>query len=208
VQSIRIGARSSKLSQSQVKEFLEEYRFLPFVFEPVWIQTKGDLDKATSLRTLGKTDFFTRELDELLLLREIRLAVHSAKDLPDPLAKGLALAALTKGQDPRDSLVFFHPLSSRPCIATSSERREAAVKCLYPEATFVDVRGTIHERLDFVREGKADGVVIAESALIRLALTDLPRIFLPGETTPGQGKLALVIREDDEEMRLLLNGSV
>ncbi len=200
------GARSSKLSRAQVQEFLEEYPDLPFAIEWVWVETTGDLDRTTSLRSLGKTDFFTRELDELLLSGSIRLAVHSAKDLPDPLPQGLVLAALTKGQDSRDSLVFFSPLPSSPCIATSSERREEAVKCLYPEATFVDVRGTIHERLDLIKKGKADGIVIAEAALIRLGLTDLPRIFLPGETAPGQGKLAIVVREDDLEMRLLFSG--
>lgn len=198
------GARSSPLSRAQVKEFLDEYRSLPAAFEFVWVETTGDLDRKVSLRTLGKTDFFTRELDELLLLKKIRLAVHSAKDLPDPLPSGLFLAALTKGQDPRDSLVFFQPLPSRPRIATSSERREEAVRCLYPETEFVDIRGTVEERLDVIRAGRADGVVIAEAALVRLGLAHLPRVFLPGETTPGQGRLALVIREDDEEMRLLL----
>ena len=203
---IRVGARSSKLSQAQLREFLQEYSFLPFSFQPVLIETKGDKDRETSLRSLQKTDFFTREIDELLLAVEIRLAVHSAKDLPDPLPKGLKLAALTKGVDSRDSLVFFTPLPQRPCIATSSLRREEALKLLYPEATCIDIRGTIEERLDFLRQKKADGLIVAEAALIRLKLTHLTRVFLPGETTPGQGKLALVIREDDEEMSHLLSG--
>lgn len=196
------------MSRAQVQEFLEEYRFLPIVFEPVWVETTGDLDRTTSLRSLGKTDFFTRELDQLLLSGSIRLAIHSAKDLPDPMPQGLVLAALTKGLDPRDSLVFFSPLPSSPRIATSSQRREEAVRCIYPDATFVDVRGTIHERLDWIKEGRADGVVIAEAALIRLQLTDLPRIFLPGESAPGQGKLAIVVREEDSEMRLLFSGGL
>lgn len=206
--TILCGARSSNLSRAQVKEFLEEYHFLPAAFEMIWVETTGDLDRETSLRQLGKTDFFTRELDELLLSKKIRLAIHSAKDLPDPLPKGLFLAALTKGQDPRDSLVFFEPLPPRPKIATSSERREEMVRCLYPKATFMDIRGTIEERVKVVKEGRADGVVIAEAALIRLGLTHLSRVFLPGETAPGQGKLALVIREDDDEMRLLLRSGV
>lgn len=198
---IRCGARSSLLSRAQVKEVQDE---LPFALDLVWVSTTGDRDQTTSLRNLEKTDFFTRELDALLLDGSIRLAVHSAKDLPDPLPKGLRLAAITKGKDPRDSLVFLHPLSDAPRVATSSLRREESVRLLYPGATFLDVRGSIHERLKWLQTDRVDGVVIAEAALIRLELTDLPRVFLPGETVDGQGKLALVIREDDHELRDLL----
>ncbi|MCC6127897.1 MAG: hydroxymethylbilane synthase [Chlamydiae bacterium] len=198
---IRCGARSSLLSQAQVKEVQGE---LPFPIEPVWVETIGDRDQITSLKHLGKTDFFTRELDSLLLGGSIRMAVHSAKDLPDPLPKGLYLAALTKEKDPRDSLVFLRPLTDTPRVATSSLRREEGVRLLYPAATFLDVRGSIHDRLKWLQTDQADGVVIAEAALIRLELTQLPRVFLPGETPEGQGKLAIVIREEDHELRDLL----
>lgn len=200
---IRCGARDSLLSRAQFKEVELQYSFLPIVLDPVWVKTTGDLDRTTTLRTLGKTDFFTKELDEMLLAHHIRIAIHSAKDLPDPLRKGLFVACLTKGQDSRDSLVFFKPLPEAPCIGTSSERREGCVRELYPKATFIDLRGTIHERLHLLETGLADGVVIAEAALIRLQLTHLPRVFLPGDTAENQGKLAIVIREDDEEIRSL-----
>lgn len=182
-----IGARSSPLSRAQVAEIIQEFNLSCQI---IWVDTTGDLDKTTSLRSLEKTDFFTRELDQLLLQGQIDLAIHSAKDLPDPLPKGLKLAALSKGVDPRDSLVIKRePLC---VVATSSQRREEAVKQLYPNCQFVDVRGTIHERL-----GKdVDGVVIAEAALIRLGLTHLKRVYLPGETAPLQGKLAIVCREN------------
>ena len=66
------------------------------------------------------------------------------------------------------------------------------VRKLYPDCQFIDIRGTIQERL----KKDVDGVVIAEAALIRLKLTHLKRIFLPGETAPMQGKLAIVCREN------------
>jgi hydroxymethylbilane synthase len=194
------GARDSLLSRAQVQEVQAASVHLSLVLDLVWVQTRGDRDRSLSLRTLGKSDFFTRELDELLLSGQIRLAVHSAKDLPDPLPKGLVIAALTKGQDPRDSLVFLQALPAAPCVASSSERREECVRLLYPQASFVDVRGTIHERLRFLEEHRADGVVIAEAALIRLNLTHLPRVFLPGEVALGQGRLALVVREGDLQL--------
>jgi hydroxymethylbilane synthase len=185
---LKIGARSSPLSRAQVEEFKLEFGL---ECEVIWIKTAGDLDKSTSLRTLDKTDFFTRELDQMLLAGKIDAAVHSAKDLPDPLPKGLRIAALSKGVDSRDSLVIKRePVE---LVATSSVRREEAVRKLYPHCDFIDVRGTIQERL----EKDVDGVVVAEAALIRLKLTHLKRVFLPGETAPGQGKLAIVCREND-----------
>jgi len=181
----------------QVREVEQE---LGLCFDTTWVETTGDKNKTVSLRSLEKTDFFTREIDELLLHKQVRVAVHSAKDLPDPLPEGLCVAALTVGLDPRDSLVFKNALPQNCLVATSSERREAAVRMLYPEARFVDVRGTIKERLGFLERDEVDGVVVAEAALIRLQLTHLKRQFLPGETVAGQGQLAAVCRADDIEM--------
>jgi len=84
-------------------------------------------------------------------------------------------------------------------IATSSSRREDVVKQLRNDLVFIDLRGTIQERLAKLNEG-VDGIVVAEAALIRLKLTHLNRLFLPGETSPGQGKLAFVARADDLEL--------
>jgi hydroxymethylbilane synthase len=199
---IATGARSSPLS---IAQFEEVQALLPHLqLEPVFVGSPGDRDKRTSLRDLGKTDFFTRDLDEMLLSKQIRLAIHSAKDLPDPLPDGLTLAALTRGLDSRDSLVFregesLHSLRAGARIATSCQRREEAVKQLRSDFVFIDLRGTIEERIAKLHV-EADGVVVAEAALIRLKLTHLNRIFLPGETAPGQGKLALVTRSDDLEL--------
>jgi hydroxymethylbilane synthase len=198
---IVVGARSSPLSRAQVEEISQELK-CSCQFEPIWIETTGDLDKKTSLRSLEKTDFFTKEIDALLLAGKIRIAIHSAKDLPDPLPKGLALIALTKGLDPRDSIVFRlgETLEMAKTIATSSVRREEMVYSLRPSVKFVDIRGTIQERLSALEKGIVDGVIIAEAALIRLQLTRLNRLILPGETAQNQGRLAIVGREGDTEM--------
>lgn len=203
--SLKIGARSSPLSRAQVEEIASQ---VPFELDPIWVETMGDQDLATSLRFLGKTDFFTRELDQLLVVGAIRLAIHSAKDLPDPLPKGLCVAARSKGLDPRDCLVVRDSLAALPAgawIATSSERREKAVSALRADFRFKDLRGTIHQRLEKLETGEADGVVVAEAALIRLKLTHLNRVYLPGPVAEGQGRLALVCREDDLELIDLLS---
>lgn len=166
-----------------------------------WFTTIGDRDRTTSLRNLGKTNFFTKELDEALLDGRIRIAIHSAKDLPNPLPEGLCVAALTRGVDSRDVLVLRGELFDGMRIATSSERREAAVRALGVEPHFMDVRGTIAERLALLERGDVDGVVIAEAALIRLKLTSLHRLFLPGPTVEGQGQLAIVCRQEDCSLR-------
>lgn len=208
---VKVGARASPLSCAQFEEIREELsKIYPHIFlDPVWVETIGDRDRTTSLRTLGKTDFFTRELDQMLLAGAIQVAIHSAKDLPEPMPKGLAIIALTRGVDPRDSLVMregaaIHLLSSGSWIAASSERREKAVQQLRPDLRFVDVRGTIGERLEKLFSKKVDGVVIAEAAIIRLGLS-LNRLVLEGETAPLQGRLAVVAREGDRAAQAIFS---
>jgi hydroxymethylbilane synthase len=206
------GARRSPLSQAQLQEVLQEIQthHPEIAFQPVFVDTKGDRDQKTSLRTLDKTDFFTKELDDMLLTGKIHIAIHSAKDLPEPLPQGLCIAAITRGLDPSDSLVLrqgerLQSLVPDAIVATSSERREEAVRQLRSDLRFVDLRGTIADRLVKLDKGEADGVVVAECALIRLGLTHLNRIRLPGNTVPMQGQLAIVVREDDSEMRTLFS---
>lgn len=209
---VKVGARSSPLSQAQTKEVLKALQKVnPDVqFEMTYIKTIGDIDQATSLRTLNKTDFFTKEIDEALLKGQCRIGIHSAKDLPDPLSKGLELICLTKGVNSADALVMregesLSSLKPGAVVATSSVRREEAAKMLRADLTFIDLRGTIGQRLTKLESGEADGVIVAEAALIRLGLTHLNRVYLPGETTPGQGQLAIVAREGDQEMKKLFS---
>lgn len=204
---IKVGARASPLSRVQVQEVLNELlqHRSDIEFDNIFLETFGDIDRTTSLRTLGKTDFFTREVDNLLLNNVCRIGIHSAKDLPDPMDKQLVIAALTKGLDSSDVLVMregesVETLLPGAIIATSSIRREEAVKSLRNDFQFIDVRGTVEERLMLLHNRHADGVVIAEAALLRLGLNLLNRIRLPGESTPLQGQLAVVCRRDDHEM--------
>lgn len=200
---IKIGARGSSLSRAQVQEVYEELKaHHDVLFEPIWVDTTGDTDLTTSLTTLDKTDFFTRQIDALLVQGGCRIAIHSAKDLPEPLAEGLKLVALTRGVDPSDALVFLESLPLHARIGTSSARRVATMRDLYPSFRCVDVRGTIQRRLALLEERVIDGLVVAEAALIRLHLQP-PRIRLPGPTAALQGRLAVIARENDIEMQEL-----
>jgi hydroxymethylbilane synthase len=197
--SIEAAARSSPLSRAQVEEIASEMPEIDFRMH--WVETTGDKDQTKSLRGLEKTDFFTRELDEMVLQNKVRIAIHSAKDLPEPVSSGLRIACITRGVDPRDCLVMRrgHLPFRGMLIATSSQRREEAVRAVQDGVQFVDLRGTIGERLARLDAG-VDGVVVAAAALIRLKLVDLNIIYLPGPTVAGQGRLAVVCRKDDEEV--------
>lgn len=209
---IKAGARPSPLSLVQTREVQAalQKHYPNVIIDVVEFTTEGDADQKTSLRTLDKTDFFTQTIDRALLKGECRIGIHSAKDLPAFIPEGLTIAAITVGLDNRDALVIregihLKDLPPGAIIATSSERREEAVKALLPDATFVDVRGTIHQRLALLNKTDMEGVVIAEAALIRLQLTHLNRVYLPGPTTPLQGQLAVLCRKDDEEMLSLFS---
>lgn len=204
------GARSSPLSRAQFCEVQRElHAHHPDVYlDPVWAESPGDRDHTSSLKTLGKSDFFTRDLDQMLLQGTIRIAIHSAKDLPDPIPDGLSIVALTKGLDARDSLVFRQEdtLASLPVgakIGASSDRREAIVKSLRKDLQCVELRGTIGDRIRAVEMGHVDGAIIAEAALIRLGMTQINRMILDGQTAPLQGRLAVLARSNDDEMSRL-----
>lgn len=192
-----------------MQEVYEEIsKFCPVEFDTIFVETHGDLDQKTSLRTLNKTDFFTREIDQMLLEGRCGIGIHSGKDLPEPLPQGLVIAAMTKGVESSDALVLrqgesLETLPKGALIATSSARREERVAELRNNLSFKDLRGTIEKRLSLLQTGEADGIVVAEAALIRLKLTHLNRIKLPGDTVQYQGRLAVVVRENDREMREL-----
>ena len=139
-----VGARRSNLSIKQVEEILEDLRsHAPqIVFEPILTATKGDRDLTSSLVPMDKSNFFTKEIDEMVLAGKCRIAIHSAKDLPEPLPKGLFLIAITKGQDPSDSLVLRkgETLKKNGMIGSSSLRRNSILRTLRPDCSCVEVR--------------------------------------------------------------------
>lgn len=203
------GARSSPLSRAQV----EEIRMLllkhrpELVFSVQWFETQGDLDQVTPLTQMDKTDFFTREIDLAVLEGKCRFGIHSAKDLPEPLHDQLEIVACTKGVDPSDVLVFrpgmdWEALPFQAKIGTSSLRREKNILSLRSDLRCLEIRGSIEKRLAQLDAGKFDAVIMAKAALIRLQL-EREEMLLPGEVSPMQGRLALVARKDDLEIKKL-----
>jgi len=161
---LRIGSRTSPLALKQVDEVAEALRAAAgCAVETVGCDTAGDRDRTTSLVGLDGTDFFTDAIDRSLLDGEIDIALHSAKDLPDPLPEGLLLAALTRGVDSRD--VFIGPcgLDAMPVgarIGTSSERRRAMLAAVRPDLVAADIRGNVDDRIAQLDRGEYDGLIL------------------------------------------------
>lgn len=206
---IKVASRASRLARLQVEEFFKELTLHhPAIsYEALYLETVGDRDQTSSLKEMERSDFFTREIDQMLLRGEVQLAIHSAKDLPDPLPHGLKLVAVTQGVDPSDVLVVrsgssLSELPQGAVVGSSSTRRDQLLLQLRPDLTIREIRGTIDRRLEQLDEGLFDALVMAKAALIRLGI-DRPTIELQGPTAPLQGRLAAVARADDLEMQRL-----
>lgn len=205
---LKIGSRSSPLAQVQVREILSllAKQSQKFSAETVLFSTKGDDDKKTSLLR-ATDDFFTDTLDRALLNGEIDVAIHSAKDLPKYFNPGLKIFALTPTLDDTDALVGqpLSKLSDGSRIGTSSLLRKQQILALNPHFQIIDVRGTIQERLQLLKAGKVDALIVATCALKRLGLQKEIREILPWEGTPLQGQLAIVGRVNDSQTEKLFS---
>ena len=195
---IRIISRQSRLALLQVEELVKEAGITDY--ELIKTTSYGDRHKEVSLMDEGLAqDFFTRELDEALLEGRADIAVHSAKDLPNPLPDGIELLALTEGKDPSDSLVARDglTLATLPAgskVGTSSAQRKEELLKVRPDLVVVPIRGTIEERIAQVDSGAVDALIVATCALDRLGLVHRATERLPFKTHPLQGKLAVTGR--------------
>ena len=112
------------------------------------IRTKGDRVVDTALHEMLDKGLFTKEIESALLAGSVDLAVHSLKDLPTELPAGLALAAVTRREDPADVLVAksARSLAELPrgaAVLTGSLRRAAQVLHARPDVEVRPVRGNV-----------------------------------------------------------------
>lgn len=206
---LRIGTRASALALWQarhVESLLTRRSGAPRI-ELVHIKTQGDAQREVPLwRTEGRA-FFTREIDAALAAGTIDVAVHSLKDLPTALAPGVALAATLTREDPRDALLSRGgvPLAQLPPgarIGTSSLRRRAFVARSRPDARCVELRGNVPTRLERLRAGDYDAIILAAAGLTRLGLgAQISQHLSPSDFPPAvsQGVIGVCARADDAE---------
>lgn len=193
---IRIGTRKSELAQWQAKLVQQELKNLGVDSVLVLIDSYGDANLKEPLYDLGVVGVFTRSLDIALLNNEIDIAVHSMKDVPVNLPKGIVELAVLKRGEVRDLLVENEIDTN--VIATSSLRRKSQWLSRYPNYTIEDLRGNVNTRMRKVRESNWEGAIFAKAGLERINL--LPENFqlldwmIPA---PAQGALMITGRIDD-----------
>jgi hydroxymethylbilane synthase len=208
-QTIRIGTRESQLAvwqATQVKELLAQHGFTA---ELVYIKSEGDIDLKTPLYEMGVQGIFTRSLDIALLNNTIDIAVHSMKDVPTQLPKGIIQAAVLKRGPVKDLLVWKGewsmvngewaiPGKTELQIATSSIRRKAQWLNKFPSSQIHNLRGNVNTRLRKLKEENWDAAIFAAAGLERINLRPENSIELDWMLpAPAQGAIMVVCREED-----------
>lgn len=215
---IVIGSRGSDLALWQAHHVQARLEALGNETEIRIIKTRGDEIQHLSFEKMEGKGFFTKELETHLLIGAIDLAVHSHKDLETAPPEGLVIAAVSERADPADLLVMAKKsedpsrkwgLKLNPVIGTSSARRKSQVLHHRPDAELKDLRGNVPTRIEKLRKGDYDAILLAKAGVDRLDL-DMsefttfrlnPEEFIPA---PAQGVLALQTRGDDMDLIRIL----
>lgn len=211
----RLGTRGSDLALWQARHVAER---LGVESEIVIIRTRGDEITNVPLTAVSGKAFFTAEIEQALRDHRVDVAVHSFKDLTTAETPGLVVAAVTTRGPADEALVIaasaydedapWLPLRHRARVGTSAPRRAEQLRALRPDLFVDSLRGNVPTRVERVRSGRYDAVLIARAGLERLGLdtSDLrmaypsPDLIVPA---PAQGALAVQIRETDGELREL-----
>ncbi len=215
---LRLGTRGSELALWQARHVTALIaERLGRATEIVVVKTQGDQIQNVAFHKMEGKGFFTKELQEALLERRVDLVVHSMKDLPTEEPPGLALVAIPERDNPADLLLarpgLLQPgpglgLPAGAVLGTSSLRRAAQALATCPGITVTALRGNVPTRVQKLRDGGFDAIMLAAAGIRRLAL-DLagldPRELTAGDvvSAPAQGALAIEARADDEIGALL-----
>lgn len=200
---IRVGTRGSQLALIQTDLVIEamqkahpEYRY-----EKVILTTKGDRQTGQPIRSFGGKAVFVEEIEQALSDYTIDLAVHSAKDMPNPCGRGLVIAGAMPRACVQDVLIY--PSDHKPSpddsfvIGTGSLRRQAQILTRYPNARCQDLRGNIGTRLDKLKSRQYDAIILAAAGIERQGLDaeeGLSYEYLPvDEMIPAAGQAIIAV---------------
>ena len=213
--TINIGTRGSKLAIHQTKIVLKKISELyPYIkLNTKVIKTKGDILLDQDLTKVLDKGFFTSEIQEALYANEIDLAVHSLKDLPTTISEKSKIVAILKREDHRDVFVSNHktPLNyfdNYKKIGTSSLRRKSQLLSINKNLKILPIRGNVDTRIQKMLDGNYDGLVMAAAGVKRLGLEKHITEFFDLDTmltAPGQGAIAIEIRNSDDDLKKLLS---
>ena len=203
-----IATRGSKLAlwQSEhVKSVLESVHE-GLEVELKVMMTKGDKILDTPLAKIGGKGLFTKELEESMLRGESHIAVHSLKDVPTEFPDGLVLGVITEREDERDALLSdkYADIESLPkgaVVGTTSLRRRMQILALRPDLKIKNLRGNVNTRIQKLKDGQYDAIILAAAGMNRLGLNDLVTYVSPIEVSkmiPAMGQAALGIECIDD----------
>lgn len=168
---IRIGTRDSELAMWQARTVQNELESRGHQTLLVPVKSQGDLNLDEPLYEMGITGIFTKTLDVALVKGQIDIAVHSLKDVPTQLPKGMIQAAVMERADQRDILVYkssFNP-DDHMTIATGSLRRKSQWLNMYPLHHVVDLRGNVNTRLAKLQNNNDwNAAIFAKAGLERI----------------------------------------
>ena len=201
---LKIGSRGSALALAQADWVKRKLEQTGLKVEITVIKTSGDRFVDRTIQSLGGKGIFTKEIEDALLRGAIDLAVHSMKDLPAELPKGLAIAAVPQREDARDVLVSREnlPLKDLPKgaqLATGSLRRRSQILNYRSDLTMIPIRGNVDTRLQKLFDQGLDAIVLAAAGLKRLGRKDRITEYLTPDiclSAVAQGALAIETRDD------------
>ncbi len=199
--TIRIGTRDSELALWQAHTVERKLNDSGFATQIVAVKSQGDLMLDKPLYELGITGIFTKTLDIAMLSGQIDIAVHSMKDVPTALPKGIVQAAVLERASHKDILVYKNStdfFNTEATIATGSLRRQAQWLNRYPHHRVVDLRGNVNTRLQKLADHDWDGAVFASAGLDRIGLK--PENYSELDwmiPAPAQGAMVVVAMEND-----------
>lgn len=203
---IRIGTRDSELALWQANTVKEKLESFGHRADLVPIKSAGDIVLDKPLHELGITGIFTKALDAAMLKGEIDIAVHSMKDVPTVLPKGIIQAAVLERGNFLDILAYKSNqeflAQEKAIIATGSLRRKAQWLNRYPTHNVVDLRGNVNSRIEKLDGNDWNGAIFAAAGLERIGIELKNTIGLTWMVpAPAQGTIMVVCLEDNEDVR-------
>ena len=198
---IKIGTRDSELALWQAHKVQNALNILGYKTQLVPVKSEGDLNLDQPLYEMGITGIFTKTLDVAMITGKVDIAVHSMKDVPTTLPKGIVEAAVLERASKKDILLhkgldFLN--EEKGTIASGSLRRKAQWLNKYPNHTVVDLRGNVNTRLQKLNDNNWNGAIFAEAGLERINLK--PKDYLPLDwmlPAPAQGAMLVVAMGKD-----------
>ena len=200
---VRIGTRGSALALWQARWVQTMLTSVRLKSELVPIQSSGDQQQQKPLYELGVQGIFTKELDTALLDNTVDIAVHSMKDVPTQLPKGIVAAFVPKRGAWQDVFIPNKTdwTSENSVVATSSLRRAAQWRYKYPSHSIADIRGNIPTRLKNLSESNYDGAIMAMAGLSRLEILPRNSVVLDWMIpAPAQGAILVTVLAENQKL--------